>query len=73
PLVGDPVYAGRAMRPAGASEQLVAALAGFRRQALHARELTFLHPQSQESMSFETPIPADMTHLLACLEQEETG
>ena len=71
PLVGDPVYAGRAMRPAGASDQLVAALAGFRRQALHARQLTFLHPQSQESMTFETPIPADMARLLACLEQEE--
>ena len=65
PLVGDPVYAGRAMRPAGASDQLVAALAGFRRQALHARQLTFLHPQSQDSMTFETPIPADMAEVIS--------
>jgi 23S rRNA pseudouridine1911/1915/1917 synthase len=71
PLVGDPVYAGRAMRPAGASDQLVAALTGFRRQALHARQLTFLHPLSEDSLTFETPIPADMARLLACLEQED--
>jgi 23S rRNA pseudouridine1911/1915/1917 synthase len=59
------------MRPAGASDELVAALTGFRRQALHARQLTLLHPQSEESMTFETPIPDDMAGLLACLEQED--
>ena len=59
------------MRPAGASDQLVAALTGFRRQALHARQLTFLHPLSQDSLTFETPIPVDMARLLACLEQED--
>ena len=59
------------MRPAGASDQLVAALTGFRRQALHARQLTFLHPLSEDSLTFETPIPADMARLLACLEQED--
>ena len=50
PLIGDPVYGGRAMRPAGASDRLLSALEKFPRQALHARELEFLHPESEESL-----------------------
>ena len=71
PLVGDPVYGGRATRPAGASERLLSTLATFSRQALHARELTFLHPGSSESMHFSAPIPADLAALIQCLSEEE--
>ena len=38
PLVGDPVYGGRPRIPAGASEELIQALRGFGRQALHATD-----------------------------------
>jgi 23S rRNA pseudouridine1911/1915/1917 synthase len=37
------------------------------RQALHARSITFRHPQTGESMTFEAPVPPDMTALLAHL------
>ena len=71
PLVGDPVYGGRATRPTGASERLLSTLTTFSRQALHARELTFLHPESSESMHFSAPIPADLAALIQCLSEED--
>jgi len=71
PLIGDPVYGGRAMRPAGASDRLLSALQEFPRQALHARELVFLHPESDESLQFSAPIPEDFTELLKCLAEED--
>ena len=37
------------------------------RQALHAAELGFRHPITDEPLSFEMPMPADMTKLLAKL------
>ena len=63
-LVGDPVYGGRrrlsaAALPPGAA----AAAAGFPRQALHARTLSFTHPVSGAALRFEAPLPADMTSL----------
>jgi 23S rRNA pseudouridine1911/1915/1917 synthase len=67
PLVGDPVYGGRRRLPAGASAAVVAALHGFRRQALHAANLALEHPASGESMQWEAPLPADMRELLAVL------
>lgn len=67
-LIGDPVY-GRA--PKNLSKQLDAlgleTLKGFQRQALHAAELGFIHPVTGESMSFESPLPADMTGLISAL------
>lgn len=71
PLIGDPVYGGRAMRPAGASDRLLSALQEFPRQALHARELAFLHPESDESLQFSAPIPQDLAELLGCLAEED--
>ena len=70
PLVGDPEYGGRARLPAGASESLRQALQGFKRQALHAAALHFLHPRSHKPQSFSAPLPADMQALLDALEED---
>lgn len=67
PLVGDPVYGRRLVFPKGAGEGVRQALSGFRRQALHARRLTLVHPVSGDEMSWETPLPADMAALLEVL------
>ncbi len=64
PLVGDPVYGGRPRIPRGASERLREALQNFRRQALHARRLAFVHPQSGETVSWEAEPPEDLAALL---------
>ena len=66
-LVGDPVYGGRLALPAGASEDLVALLRRFKRQALHAARLAFVHPVTGESQEFESPPPADFQALIAVL------
>ncbi|NGP52145.1 23S rRNA pseudouridine(1911/1915/1917) synthase RluD [Thioalkalivibrio sp. XN8] len=67
PLVGDPVYGGRLVVPAGATEALIEALRGFRRQALHAARLELVHPGSGEPVQFEAPLAADLEALLAVL------
>ncbi|MGO4703458.1 23S rRNA pseudouridine(1911/1915/1917) synthase RluD [Dyella sp. 2RAB6] len=67
PLVGDPLYGGGLRLPKGASPELVAALRGFRRQALHAERLAFVHPVSGEQLSFTVPRPADLDALVGIL------
>jgi 23S rRNA pseudouridine1911/1915/1917 synthase len=71
PLVGDPVYGGRPRIPRGASERLIEALRGFRRQALHARALGLIHPATGEPLAFECPLPEDLQQLLAVLAEED--
>ncbi len=73
PLVGDPVYGGRLALPKGASEAVIAALRGFRRQALHAARLTFDHPLSGEPVVAEAPLPDDMVQLMAALREGTPG
>jgi 23S rRNA pseudouridine1911/1915/1917 synthase len=73
PIVGDPVYGGRRRIPAGASPPLLAAREAFKRQALHAARLEFVHPKSGKSVSFEAPLPADFKKLLAVLERDLAG
>jgi 23S rRNA pseudouridine1911/1915/1917 synthase len=68
PLVGDPVYLRRLPAAArGLPEAERRLLAGFPRQALHARSLGFRHPCTGAALRFETPLPADFLALLAGL------
>ncbi len=67
PLVGDQMYGGRPRLPKGSTETLRAVLAGFQRQALHARKLTLEHPQTGETLSWSVPLPEDMQNLLVAL------
>ena len=67
PLVGDPAYGGLLKLPKGATAELADALRGFRRQALHAERLEFVHPKTGQLVAFEAEPPADMRHLLAAL------
>jgi len=68
PLIGDPVYGGRAGRSAACLGSAGAAAAAFPRQALHARLLGFHHPATGEWLAFESPLPADMAELEGNLE-----
>ena len=62
PVAGDHVYGGgyaRAIHDApspGAKEALVA----LNHQALHAHTLGFIHPETEERLTFSTPMPDDM-------------
>jgi 23S rRNA pseudouridine1911/1915/1917 synthase len=53
PLVGDPVYR-RGTRH----------IASFPRQALHAAELSLVHPRSGKTMRWHAPVPKDMAQLI---------
>jgi len=68
PFVGDPAYGGRRRVPAGATAELVAALAGFKRQALHAARLKLEHPVTGRDVEWEAPLPADMARLIEVME-----
>jgi 23S rRNA pseudouridine1911/1915/1917 synthase len=60
PCLGDPVYGSGP--PAGIVRDAIVQ-AGLTRQALHAAVLGFVHPITQETLRFETPLPADMAAL----------
>ena len=70
PIIGDPLYGGALKLPKGGTEALVAALRGFRRQALHAQVLEFEHPVSGEPVRCEAQVPADMQALLQALRDD---
>ena len=70
PVIGDPDY-GKAFRTKAnrLPEPLRAAVLGFPRQALHARQLEFRHPRTHIPMAFEAPIPGDMEDLIGAFRQ----
>ena len=70
PLLGDQVYGGRPRLPKGASEEFIAALRGFQRQALHAAQLSLFHPETEEWMTWKAPLPQDMQELLKAVKKD---
>jgi len=67
-LIGDPTYGGRrklSLKTVG--EVAVTAAQSFPRQALHAASLGFVHPVTNEFLSFQAQIPRDMADLIAAL------
>ncbi len=69
PVVCDRLYGGRAsisrgeLQGTGDDEPLL------ERQALHARRLKLRHPQSNEPIEFEAPLPEDLVAMVAALRQ----
>lgn len=70
PLVGDIQYGGRARLPKHASESFIDTLREFKRQALHAIQLSLLHPVTHESMTWQAPLPEDFVYLLSQLNHD---
>jgi 23S rRNA pseudouridine1911/1915/1917 synthase len=62
PLIGDPVY-GRNR----SEHRDVLRMLDFKRQALHAAHLGFVHPVTSAAMSFESKLPHDMQALFTAL------
>ena len=62
-LVGDPLYA----RPSPRVREVLQRL-GFRRQALHAAVLGFIHPVTGDKLRLTSDLPPDMRELI-----DETG
>jgi len=62
PLVGDPVYG----RGKSIHRKLLNQL-DFKRQALHAAHLGFIHPVTKGRLSFDSALPSDMQELFTAL------
>ncbi len=69
-LLGDPVYCGRPRPLKDSSEQLLACMRVFRRQALHAIKLQLVHPITGEEMKWQAPVPQDMVEMTELLRQD---
>ena len=65
PLVGDETYGAR-------QNKKLTELTGYAppRVMLHARELSFIHPHTEEQMSFEAPLPKDFREALKVLREK---
>ena len=64
PIVGDPLYGRKSMPSDKICPQEIR---DFKRQALHAAELRFIHPITNKIMQFTAPLPDDMSSILTLL------
>ena len=73
PLVGDPLYGPQdnalvsRLSKAGYVDDAYDTIKNFPRQALHAAQISFIHPRSEDDMTFDVPLPDDMAALLGVL------
>jgi 23S rRNA pseudouridine1911/1915/1917 synthase len=71
PVFGDPDYNGRNVQlkrlPASIRSTALELLKIIDRQALHAKKVSFIHPESKERISFDTELPEDMIKLKKAL------
>lgn len=73
PLIGDPLYGlpdqeGTAiLKRSGYEEDIIEQIMEFKRQALHAAEIGFIHPNSGEEMHFTCDMPDDLQNIENCL------
>ena len=72
PLLGDQLYGGRPRPPKGASEEFLAVLRSFQRQALHAAMLRLEHPITGEILEWHAPLPDDFMELIQALKDDYT-
>lgn len=73
PLIGDPTYGGTFRKPGKGTEELSSCIRSFPRQALHARQLSFIHPAEDKLVSFAASLPADFQYLLRTLDESNVN
>ena len=69
PVLGDPLYGKARHRGLKLDGELMEILEGLKRQALHATELGFVHPDTGQSVRFSSPLPPDMAVITAALKK----
>jgi len=70
PLLGDPLYGKQRAYNTSKDPAMIAvnaAISNFKRQALHAAELGFVHPKTKESLTFKAEFSPDMQELESAL------
>lgn len=71
PLVGDPVYGRRLAIAGDCHPALEQELRSFKRQALHATRIEYVHPISAEHQSWQRSLPKDMQSLVDACEVDD--
>jgi len=71
PVVGDPLYGGVRKPPRDCPPALADALEQLQGQLLHAAEIAFVHPVTNEPMAFRAPLPDDFQAFLAALDAHD--
>ncbi len=68
PIIGDSVYGWRKLKKAESATSLpIEAIRSVQRQMLHAWRLSFSHPETDQRLVFESPMPQDMLDLISML------
>jgi 23S rRNA pseudouridine1911/1915/1917 synthase len=75
PVFGDPTYNGRRIvwgpRTPKQKAEVQQLLKFMPRQALHAKTIRFVHPETDEIMKFDSNLPADMASVLEFLSSQQ--
>ena len=71
PVVGDTIYGGGRDNTVPHA-QVRGAIARLKRQFLHAHELGFRHPRTQQELRFTAPLPSELTELLELIRAQQT-
>ena len=72
PIIGDPQYGKSPLKRLSCiSAELSQTITNFRRQALHAELLGFIHPSSGEWLEFKAQFPDDFQNLLIEMQRAE--
>ena len=69
PIIGDDVYGNRQQLRAGLTQEQRDAIQNFPRQALHAYQLGFVHPETGEDIEVTAPLPEDIIQLAEILSE----
>ena len=73
PLIGDALYGAQTtkllskIKKAGYDDDVIDRISRFPHQALHAAEIMFIHPRTDEEMHFQSDLPPDMAELINSL------
>jgi 23S rRNA pseudouridine1911/1915/1917 synthase len=73
PIVGDPLYGRGPVRQKGLPAAAIEVINQFPRQALHARTLKLVHPDSGEACEYSAPLADDIDSLITALKQSSTN
>ncbi len=70
PIVGDKLYGWRPISPQNPDPKLKGLIDSFPRQALHAKKLSFLDPESEKLIELHSETPGDFQKLLIQLRRD---
>jgi len=73
PIVGDPLYGRGPIRQKGLPVAAIEAINAFPRQALHARTLRLIHPDTGDAGEYHAPLAEDIGELIRVLEKALPG